>query len=121
MPIAGAMSCGHYESAVSRPLKHSRRLHMAEHQHHEPGRGLSRGTWVLIGFLAVAAYFLLSEHQAHFIQFLPLLLLAACPLMHLFHGHGGHRGRGGHGRNAQDEPAGDQPAKRRPRYEGDSQ
>ena len=94
---------------------------MAERQHHEPRRGLSRGTWVLIGFLAVAAYFLLSEHQAHFIQFLPLLLLAACPLMHLFHGHGGHRGRGGHGRNAQDEPAGDQPAKRRPRYEGDSQ
>jgi hypothetical protein len=54
--------------------------------------GISRSTWVLIGFLAVAAYFLFSEHRAHFISYLPFLLLAACPLMHLFHGHGGHGG-----------------------------
>jgi hypothetical protein len=44
----------------------------------------------LIGFLAIALYFILSEHRAHFINFLPYVLLAACPLMHLFHGHGGH-------------------------------
>lgn len=61
--------------------------------------GISRGTWVLIGFLAVAAYFLFSEHRAHFIYYLPFLLLAACPLMHLFHGHGGH---GGHSTNRDD-------------------
>lgn len=42
----------------------------------------------------VAAYFLLKEHTAHVVGYLPFLLLAACPLMHLFmhrgHGHGGH-------------------------------
>ena len=49
-----------------------------------------------VGFLvlgAIAAYFLLSEHRAHFIGALPLLLLLACPLMHVFM----HRGHGGHG------------------------
>ncbi len=48
----------------------------------------------MIGFLLVIAYFLWTEHRAHVIQFLPFLLLAACPLMHIFmhHGHGhGHR------------------------------
>ena len=42
-------------------------------------------------FGAIAAYFLLSEHRAHFIGALPFLLLLACPLMHIFmhHGHGG--------------------------------
>ncbi|GHH50758.1 DUF2933 domain-containing protein [[Pseudomonas] boreopolis] len=43
---------------------------------------------------AIAGYFLLKEHTAHVFGFLPFLLLAACPLMHLFmhhgHGHGGH-------------------------------
>ena len=53
-----------------------------------------------IGFLvlgAVAAYFLLSEHRAHFFGALPFVLLLACPLMHVFMhgGHGGHRGHGG--------------------------
>ena len=38
---------------------------------------------------AVAAYFLLTEHRAHFFGALPYLLLTACPLMHLFM-HGGH-------------------------------
>ena len=51
---------------------------------------------VLIGFLAIAAFFLITEHTAHFFGALPWLLLAACPLMHLFmhHGHGGHSGHG---------------------------
>ena len=42
---------------------------------------------------AVATYLLLSEHRAHFLGALPLLLLLSCPLMHVFmhHGHGGHR------------------------------
>ena len=50
-----------------------------------------------IGFLimgAIASYFLVSEHRAHFFGALPFLLLLACPLMHVFmhHGHGGHAG-----------------------------
>ena len=52
---------------------------------------------------AVAAYFLLSEHRAHFFGALPFLLLLACPLMHVFmhRGHGGHgRHGGGHGDDA---------------------
>jgi hypothetical protein len=52
----------------------------------------SRARWVFIGFLVVAAFFLFSEHRAHFLGALPWLLLLACPLMHLFmhHGHHGH-------------------------------
>ncbi len=51
---------------------------------------------VLCGFLVVAGFFLLTEHTAHLFGILPFLLLAACPLMHLFmhHGHGGHSGHG---------------------------
>ena len=46
---------------------------------------------------AIAAYFLLSEHRAHFFGALPFLLLLACPLMHVFmhHGHGGQAGHHG--------------------------
>ena len=48
----------------------------------------------LLVFGAVAAYFLLTEHRAHFFGALPVLLLLACPLMHVFmhRGHGGHSG-----------------------------
>lgn len=45
---------------------------------------------VLCGFLIVAGFFLLTEHTAHVLGVLPYLLLAACPLMHLFMHHG-HR------------------------------
>ena len=58
---------------------------------------------------AVAAYFLLSEHRAHFFGALPFLLLLACPLMHMFMhgGHGGHgRNGGGHGDPASGKQAG---------------
>jgi hypothetical protein len=58
----------------------------------------SRYSIGLIVMGAVAAYFLLSEHRAHFLGALPYLLVLACPLMHLFmhHGHGGHGGGHGH-------------------------
>ena len=44
-------------------------------------------------FLAIAAFFLWVEHRAHVLGVLPWLLVAACPLLHLFvhrDGHGGH-------------------------------
>jgi hypothetical protein len=63
----------------------------AEHGGASPGRG----KWVLIGFLAVAAFFLWTEHRAHVLGILPYLLVLACPLMHLFHHHG-HRHHGPH-------------------------
>ena len=52
----------------------------------------TRGGMVLICFLAIGGFFLITEHTAHVLGALPWLLLAACPLMHLFmhHGHGGH-------------------------------
>lgn len=56
-------------------------------------RHTSRGKWVLIGFLAIAAFFLWTEHRAHLLGYLPYLLILACPLMHLFH-HGGHKHHG---------------------------
>ena len=43
---------------------------------------------------AVAVYFLMTEHRAHFFGALPFLLLLACPLMHFFM-HGSHGGHGG--------------------------
>ena len=54
----------------------------------------TKGGVVLCGFLLVAGFYLLTEHTAHVLGALPLLLLAACPLMHMFmhHGHHGHGG-----------------------------
>src|SRR5574338_271246 len=87
-----------------------------EHDHkeappppHEPERGNagSRTKWAFLGFATIAAFFLFSEHRAHFLGILPWLLLLACPLMHLFH-HGGHgRGHAGHGGSARDESEGE--------------
>ena len=60
--------------------------------------GGARATWVLWGFLAIAGFFLLTEHRAHVFGVLPFLLLLACPLMHIFmhRGHGGHHHQGSH-------------------------
>jgi hypothetical protein len=64
----------------------------------------------LLVFGAVAAYFLLSEHRAHFFGALPFLLLLACPLMHMFM-HGGHGGHGGgHGDHSDGKRGADTPA-----------
>lgn len=43
-----------------------------------------------LGLIAAATYFLLVEHRQHVWQFLPYLILLACPFMHMFmhHGHG---------------------------------
>ncbi|ADL54751.1 MAG TPA: DUF2933 domain-containing protein [Gallionella sp.] len=48
--------------------------------------------WILVVFLAIAAFFLFTEHRAHLLGALPFLFLLACPLMHLFmhHGHNNH-------------------------------
>lgn len=70
---------------------------------HEPTRHRGTGqndshrgrtNWVFWGFVAVAGFFLFTEHRAHLLGWLPYLLLLACPLMHLFM-HGGHGGHGG--------------------------
>lgn len=57
----------------------------------------SRSMLALIAFLGIALFFLFSEHRIHALGWLPLLLLLACPLLHMtMHGgHGGHGGRSG--------------------------
>ena len=60
----------------------------------------SRTGLALLAFLAVAGFFLVTEHTAHFFGVLPFALLLLCPLLHLFMhgGHGGHSGdHNGHG------------------------
>ena len=64
---------------------------MAQPSHENHASGGNYGHWVFWAFLLIAAYFLITEHAAHTIQYLPIALLLACPLLHLFHGHGGHR------------------------------
>ena len=45
----------------------------------------------------IAGFYMLREHWGHVLGYWPYLLLLACPLMHLMHGHG----HGGHGRHPQ--------------------
>lgn len=72
-----------------------------------PGFWRSRYALGLLVMGAIAAYFLASEHRAHFIGALPLLLLLACPLMHVFmhNGHGSHGGRHSDRHGANPPPA----------------
>lgn len=81
------------------------------HEHDQPpGQMSAPSFWRsryglgLVVFGAIAAYFLLTEHRAHFFGALPLLLLLACPLMHVFM----HRGHGGHGGGHPDHHDGQQ-------------
>ncbi len=72
------------------------------HEHHHEQKGIDWyriGTW---GAVAIMGYYLITEHQAHVIQYLPFLLILACPLMHMFM-HGGHGGHGGHGHHKHKE------------------
>ncbi len=71
-----------------------------------PSAGLGFRGWIALGgFVAIAAYFLWTEHRAHVIQLLPWAFLALCPLMHLFM-HGGH---GGHDADPRGDAAGRPP------------
>ena len=63
----------------------------------------SRTRLVLIGFLALIAFFLVTEHRAHLFGFLPFLLLLLCPLLHWLM----HRGHSGHGEATKHNPKGE--------------
>ena len=60
----------------------------------------------MIGFLAIGAFLLFTEHRAHTLGALLWLVVLACPLMHFFmhRGHGGHGGHGSHGDEDRDSP-----------------
>jgi hypothetical protein len=67
-------------------------------QNHNGSGGRAR--WVLLAFVAIAAYFLIAEHRAHLsglLYYLPFLLLLLCPLMHIFMHRGHHRHGADHG------------------------
>ena len=57
-----------------------------------------RTGFTLLVLLGVGGAYVLTEHWAHALPYLPWLILLACPLMHVFmhHGHGGHGGHGAH-------------------------
>ena len=68
-------------------------------QRTRPARSPATGRSLKIALAMVAViggFYLLREHWNHVAGNWIYLLLLACPLMHLFHGHGGHGG--GHGR-----------------------
>lgn len=85
------------------------------HEFHSPTPATrprpSTGRWALVGFLLIAAFFLLTEHRAHFLGILPWLLLLACPFLHFLHrGHGGHgRTHEGRGTEGPADTRGDNP------------
>jgi hypothetical protein len=70
----------------------------------------TRSALVLGGFLAIAGFYLITEHTAHVFGVLPYLLILACPLMHLFmhHGHGDHQPQGSENRPQARLPDNDQ-------------
>lgn len=63
-----------------------------ENQSREPSFWRTKSGIALCAFIAIAALFLVLEHRAHALQWLPFALLLACPLLHLFmhrgHSHG---------------------------------
>lgn len=68
-------------------------LHDAHHRDVAEPAGIWRSKTgiVLIGFLLIGGFLLVSEHRLHALGYLPYLLVLACPLLHLFHhGHGSH-------------------------------
>lgn len=80
-------------------------MHTHQNEPCDQNRANPPTRWILTGFLAVAAYFLITEHQAHLsgvLNYLPYLLLLACPFMHVFH-HGRHGNHGKHGGHRDDD------------------
>ena len=79
-----------------------------EHDHAPASRGSSGSSrpvkTALLMVAVVGGFYLLREHWDHVAGNWVYLLLLACPLLHLFHGHGGHGGHGPHG-SKPDSPA----------------
>lgn len=62
----------------------------------------SRAKLVVLGFLVIAGFALITEHRAHALGALPYIILLLCPLLHLFmhRGHGNHHDHSGHAASA---------------------
>jgi hypothetical protein len=72
---------------------------MSEETQHDASTWRPRVKLAFLAFALIGTFFLIAEHRAHVLPWLPWLFLAACPLMHVFmhHGHGGHDHRSGSG------------------------
>jgi hypothetical protein len=66
---------------------------MPDEAQHDESAWRPRVKLVFVVFALIGAFFLIAEHRAHVLPWLPWLFLAACPLMHVFmhHGHGRQR------------------------------
>lgn len=68
-------------------------MYNASHSNERRTSGAVR--WIFWAFALIGAYFLITEHRAHLYEYLPYVLLLACPLLHFMHGgHGGHGDEG---------------------------
>ena len=61
-------------------------------------------TIAMLMVVLIVAFYLLREHWGHVSGLWLYLLLMACPLMHLFHGHGGHGDHARHESHGPDKP-----------------
>ena len=64
----------------------------------------SRMTLVLLGFLVIGGFFLVTGHTAHVLGLLPYALFLLCPLMMFFMMRGGHGGHGGPDNQNHEQP-----------------
>jgi len=55
-----------------------------------PYAGAKVTKWLFAVVGAVIAVWMVAEHWPHLLPYVPWLLLAACPLMHIFMHHGKH-------------------------------
>ena len=72
-------------------------MNQLENDSHAPSFQRRPDGMALATAALIAGFYLLREHWSHVLGYWPYLLLLACPLMHLMHGHG----YGGHGRHPQ--------------------
>ena len=104
---------------------------MNEHRDQNVNEWTGRMKIAFAALAVIAGFFLVAEHRAHllpYLSYLPFLLLAACPLMHIFmHGKHGSHGAGDSDegtRNRQAPPSSrnrDTPAIPTPHRHGDMQ
>lgn len=68
-------------------------------------RWLSRSNLTLLAFLAIAGFFLWTEHRVHVLAALPYVLLLGCIFMHFFmhRGHGRDGSPSGNGGSKRDQ------------------
>ena len=92
---------------------------MIDHLEHDSSPWSFRAKVAFGVFAIIGGFFLVAEHRAHVLPYLPWLFLLACPLLHFFHhGHGGHGGQRG-GNQPQDGVSADTPGKRAAGTPGD--